>query len=144
MAPSTPVTLNLALVPSTSLESVVGTRLSDGGGPLALTVTSTNGSGLQITSTNAFSGGTTINNSYVRLDNPSALGTGTITITNSGFTELWWNTGTGTATLANNFVLDTIGGAQFGSQAPDQMTAIFADGAGGGRSADGPQRLDRR
>ena len=75
-APATAVTLNLAVVPATALESIAGTTLSDGAGTLALNVSSTNGSGLQITNTNHYSGGTTINGSYVQMDNPSALGTG--------------------------------------------------------------------
>jgi autotransporter-associated beta strand protein len=124
------VTLNLALVPSTAAELITGTTFSDGAGTLALVLSSNNGSGLQITSSNAFSGGTTINDSYVRLNNPSALGTGPINISNGGFVMLWWNTGSGT--LANNFVLNTIGGAQVGSQQPNQKAAIFADGGGGG------------
>ncbi len=130
-AVGTAVNLNLSAGQgATGAEYVAGTVLSDGAGTLSLAVTSNNGSGLQITSSNAFSGGTTINDSYVRLNNPSALGTGPINISNGGFVMLWWNTGSGT--LANNFVLNTIGGAQVGSQQPNQKAAIFADGGGGG------------
>ena len=110
-AVGTAVNLNLSAGQgATGAEYVAGTVLSDGAGTLSLAVTSNNGSGLQITSSNAFSGGTTINDSYVRLNNPSALGTGPINISNGGFVMLWWNTGSGT--LANNFVLNTIGGAR--------------------------------
>ena len=132
-APATAVTLNLEVSP-TPLESVVGTTFSDGAGTLALVIlspsTSGYNSGLQFAGTNnTYSGGTTINNSYARADNPTALGTGTITVSNSGFVELWWNTGS--QTMSNNWVLETLGGNQYGSQAA-QKSAIFADGGGAG------------
>ena len=133
-AAGTAVNLNLSAGQgATGAEYVVGTVLSDGAGTLSLAVTSGNGSGLRLTATNAYSGGTTIDNSYVRIGNAFAAGTGAIAISNSGFVELWWDTGSGT--LANNFVLSTLGGHQVGGSQAAQKTAIYADGAiqnGGG------------
>ena len=47
------------------------------------------------------------------------MGTGTITISNSGFVMLWANTGSyaGSVTIANNFVLNTVGGDQIAAPA---------------------------
>ncbi len=67
--------------------------------------------------------------------NSTYMGTGTITISNSGFLMLWANTGSyaGSVTIGNNFVLNTIGGSQTDSENAQYplgvKTAIFADGA---------------
>jgi autotransporter-associated beta strand protein len=105
-AAGTSVALNLSAGQGTvGAEYNVGTAFSDGSGTLSLAVSSPNGSGLQLTAKSTFGGGTNINASYVQMGNASALGKGTIAVSNSGYVELSW--GSGPATVANSFSLDT-------------------------------------
>lgn len=84
------------------------------------------GSALEMYGVNTYTGGTTISGGRARAFNPNALGTGTVTIGNGNYMMLWWNTGSDT--IANNWVLNGIGGNQGG----ETKTAIYADGGGAG------------
>ena len=126
----------------------IASLVQDGDSPVGFSVTSfggSNGYNFDFTNPgNTFSGGVNISNCSARMlgtNANTAMGTGTITISNSGFLMIWANTGSyaGSVTVANNFVLNTIGGDQVASQAngsptgsPGQKTAIFTDGATGG------------
>ena len=130
---------------ATSTSMTIASLLTDGVNPLAFSVSSLGGSsGYNFDFTNpnnTFSGGVTISNASARMvgssTNSAYMGTGTITISNSGFLTIWANTGsyTGSVTIANNFVLNTIGGAQIGSggatSPQNEKAAIFADGDAG-------------
>ena len=120
---------------------------ANGGSPVGFSLLSYGGSsGYQFYFTNpnnTFSGGVSINNcsaSMYGTNANTAMGTGTITISNSGFLMIWANTGSyaGSVTVANNFTLSSIGGDQVAGHASGSPTgagekaAIFTDGATGG------------
>ena len=131
---------------ATSNNMTIASLLTDGAKPLAFSVSSVGGSnGYNFDFTNpnnTFSGGVNISNASARMigssTNSAYMGTGTITISNSGFLMLWANTGSyaGSVTIGNNFVLNTIGGSQINSNGAlsplNEKTAIYADGATGG------------
>ncbi len=127
---------------ATSNNMTIASLLADGANPLAFSVSSLGGtSGYDFDFTNpnnTFSGGLNVSNASARLigsnTNSAYAGTGTITISNSGFLMIWANTGAyaGSVTVSNNFVLNTIGGAQISSGGTGTKAAIFADGAAGG------------
>ena len=82
---------------------------------------------------NTFSGGVTVNNASARMVGTgakAAMGTGPITVSGSGYVMLWTNDGAyaGTTTIANNWVLNTLGG----NLSAGYKTAIFSDGSIGG------------
>ena len=107
---------------ATSNNMTIASLLTDGANPLAFSVSSlggSNGYNFDFTNpANTFRGGVNISNASARMigssTNSAYMGTGTITISNSGFLMLWANTGSyaGSVTIANNFVLNTIGGAK--------------------------------
>ena len=93
------MTLNLAVVPSRALESIVRARPSataQAARPVHLVrparAATTAAFSLRA-STIAIEAARRSTTATSRAENPAALGTGTITVTNSGFVELWWNTG---------------------------------------------------
>ncbi len=126
---------------ATSTNMTIRSLLTNGSNSLAFSVSSLGGSnGYDFDFTNpnnTFGGGVNISNASARLigsnTNSAYAGTGTITISNSGFLMIWANTGAyaGSVTISNNFVLNTIGGAQIASGGTGTKAAIFADGAGG-------------
>ncbi len=108
---------------ATSTNMTIASLLTDGANPLAFSVSSlggTNGYNFDFTNpNNTFSGGVNISNASARMIGSSSnsltyMGTGTITISNSGYLSIWANTGsyTGSVTISNNFVLNTIGGSR--------------------------------
>jgi fibronectin-binding autotransporter adhesin len=82
---------------------------------------------LLLSASNSYQGGTTIASGTIRAGNASAFGTGAVTI-NSGALALVWFTGG--ATITNNFILSSAGGAASGDTS--NKDAIYGDGAGGG------------
>ncbi len=131
---------------ATSNAMTIASLLTDGANPLAFSVSSlggSNGYSFDFTNpNNTFSGGVNISNAAGRMigsnTNSAYAGTGTITISNSGFLMLWANSGSyaGSVTISNNFVLNTIGGSQIASESVPNpngtKAAIFADGDAGG------------
>jgi fibronectin-binding autotransporter adhesin len=142
---SGPLAATVSLL-STSTDMTIDSLLTDGAHSLAFSVSSlggANGHNFDFTNpNNTFSGGVNISNASGRLIGSSTssgyAGTGTITISNSGFIMIWANSGSyaGSVTIGNNFVLNTIGGSQIssggGSSLQNEKTAIFADGDAGG------------
>jgi fibronectin-binding autotransporter adhesin len=131
---------------ATSNSMTIASLIRDGANSLAFSVSSlggSNGYNFDFTNpNNTFSGGVNISNASARMIGSSTssayMGTGTITISNSGFLMIWANSGSyaGSVTISNNFVLNTIGGSQITSepaQNPNGMkVAIYADGDAGG------------
>ncbi len=87
------------------------------------------GSGLEFFGAHTYSGGTTIAAGRARSFHANGLGTGAVNIGNGSYMMLWWNTGS--ATIANDFVLNGIGANQGG----ETKSAIYADGGGAGHGA---------
>lgn len=88
--------------------------------------------GIIMSGVNSYSGGTTISNSAMAfIYNPSALGSGTVTINANSGMALWWNTGS--STFANNINLNSAGvsGNSFPASTAGK-SAIYADGGGAG------------
>jgi autotransporter-associated beta strand protein len=128
-------------ISSSNTSMTIASHIVDGRSPLGFSLSSLGGnSGQEFSFTNSgntFSGGVVINNAAARMygtNANTAMGTGTITVTNSGFLMLWTNTGSyaGSTTYANNFVLSTLGGSQGAASTiggvQGEKTAIFTDG----------------
>ena len=87
------------------------------------------GSGLEFFGAHTYTGGTTISGGRARTFHANGLGTGAVTIGNGNYMMLWWNTGS--ATIANDWVLNGIGANQGG----ETKSAIYADGGGAGHGS---------
>ncbi|ADB18769.1 autotransporter-associated beta strand repeat protein [Pirellula staleyi DSM 6068] len=114
----------LILSGSNTIDVAASTGFATGGaisGGGSLTKTS-NGQ-YTLRGANTFGGGVVHTAGAIRAEHAQAFGTGTISVTGTAVTLLWWNTPY--QRVENNWILSGTGGF-------DSKTAIYADGAGGG------------